>query len=177
MCVVHFVNAITALFRQELHFNISLCSRKMKFQKILFWLNLKLFKLQVALNRIHLRYAMSFLPVARSSATLDYFYALQADGTDLLGDDRTEIVAMDLGLKETLFHEYLMEDAVYLLIALIFISLTILIYTQSMFITIATLLAITYALSLAYFIYTFVCGIKFFPFMNVLAAVIAIGKS
>mgnify|MGYP002043573017 FL=1 len=133
--------------------------------------------MQVALDRIHLRYAMSFLPVARSSATLDYFYALQADGTDLLGDDRTEIVAMDLGLKETLFHEYLMEDAIYLLIALIFISLTILIYTQSMFITISTLLAITYALSLAYFIYTFICGIKFFPFMNVLAAVIAIGKA
>ena len=68
---------------------------------------------------------MSFLPVARSSATLDYYYALQADNGDLLGDDRTEIVAMDLGLKETLFHEYLMEDAVYLLIAMIFISIAI----------------------------------------------------
>ena len=119
---------------------------------------------------------MSFLPVARSSATLDYYYALQADSGDLLGDDRTEIVGMDLGLKETLFHEYLMEDAIYLLLAMIFISIAILVYTQSMFITIATLLAITYALSLAYFIYTFICGIKFFPFMNVLAAVIAIGK-
>ncbi len=120
---------------------------------------------------------MSFLPVARSSATLDYFSALNADRAGLIGDDRTEIVAMDLGLKETLFNEYMVEDAVYLGLALALISLAILFYTQSVFITIATLLAITYALALAYFIYTFVCGIKFFPFMNVLAAVIAIGKT
>lgn len=118
---------------------------------------------------------MSFLPVARSSATLDYFHALNTD-TTMIGDDRTEIVAMDLGLKDTLFNEYLIEDAIYLVLALTLISLAILAYTRSVFITIATLLAITYALALAYFIYTFVCGIKFFPFMNVLAAVIAIGE-
>ena len=84
---------------------------------------------------------------------------------------------MDLGLKETLFSEYLIEDALYMAFALVLISLSILCYTQSMFITIATLLAIIYALSLAYFIYTFIFGIKFFPFMNILAVVIAIGKS
>lgn len=138
----------------------------------------KLCFLQVALNRTHLRYVMSFLPVARSSATLDYFHALDTDNQGgLIGDDRTEIVAMDLGLKDTLFNEYLMEDAIYLVLALTLISVAILAYTQSLFITIATLLAISYALALAYFIYTFVCGIKFFPFMNVLAAVIAIGES
>ena len=91
-------------------------------------------------------------------------------------NSRTEIVAMDLGLKETLFSEYLIEDALYMAFALVLISLSILLYTQSMFITIATLLAIIYALSLAYFIYTFIFGIKFFPFMNILAVVIAIGK-
>ena len=124
---------------------------------------------------------MSFLPVARSSATLDYFYALKtSEGNDVtgnIGDDRTEVVAMDLGLKDTLFNEYLIEDAIYLAIALTFICLAILAYTQSVFITVATLLAIIYALALAYFIYTFICGISFFPFMNILAAVIVIGKS
>ena len=118
---------------------------------------------------------MSFLPVARSSATLEYFHALNTQN-QIIGDDRTEIVAMDLGLKETLFNEYLIEDAIYLVVALILICLAILLYTQSLFMTIATLLAITYALALAYFIYTFICGIKFFPFMNVLAVVIAIGE-
>ena len=72
---------------------------------------------------------MSFLPVARSSATLDYFYALNAqDPGDLIGDERTEIVAMDLGLKDTLFNEYLIEDAIYLVLALTFISLAILVF-------------------------------------------------
>jgi hypothetical protein len=88
-----------------------------------------LFLFQVALNKTHLRYVMSFLPVARSSATLDYFYALNAqDPGDLIGDDRTEIVAMDLGLKDTLFNEYLIEDAIYLVLALTFISLAILVF-------------------------------------------------
>ena len=72
---------------------------------------------------------MSFLLVARSSATLDYFYALNAqDPGDLIGDERTEIVAMDLGLKDTLFNEYLIEDAIYLVLALTFISLAILVF-------------------------------------------------
>jgi predicted RND superfamily exporter protein len=118
---------------------------------------------------------MSFLPVARSSATLEYFHALQTGSGTQIGDDRTEIIAMDLGLKETLFNEYLFEDSIYLGIALLLISLAILFYTQSVFITLSTLLAITYSLAWAYFIYTFILGIKFFPFMNILAAVIAIG--
>ena len=135
--------------------------------------------LQVASNNTHLRYVMSFLPIARSSATLDYYHTVlnTRDETAVsLGDSRTEIVAMDLGLKEVLFSEYLIEDALYMACALILISLAILAYTRSMFITVATLLAIIYALSLAYFIYTFICGIKFFPFMNMLAVVIAIGN-
>ena len=135
--------------------------------------------LQVASNNTHLRYVMSFLPIARSSATLDYYHTVlnTRDETAVsLGDSRTEIVAMDLGLKEVLFSEYLIEDALYMAVALILISLAILAYTRSMFITVATLLAIIYALSLAYFIYTFICGIKFFPFMNMLAVVIAIGN-
>ena len=110
---------------------------------------------------------------------MDYYHTVlnTLDETAVsLGDSRTEIVAMDLGLKEVLFSEYLIEDALYMAFALILISLAILAYTRSMFITVATLLAIIYALSLAYFIYTFICGIKFFPFMNMLAVVIAIGN-
>ena len=36
-------------------------------------------------------------------------------------------------------------------------------------------MAIAYSLSCAYFVYTFVFRIKFFPFMNVLTGVIAVG--
>jgi predicted RND superfamily exporter protein len=44
-----------------------------------------------------------------------------------------------------------------------------------LFLTFTTFISILYTLSLAYFFYTFVCGVAFFPFMNVLATVIAIG--
>ncbi len=137
----------------------------------------------MAANATHLTYVMSFLPVARSSATLDYFHALKTEdprrsgsGSSPIGDGRTEVVAMDLGLKETLFNQYLLEDALYLLLALLLIAITILLYSQSIFLTVSTLLGIVYALAFAYFTYTFIFGIRFFPFMNVLAAVIAIGK-
>ena len=69
-----------------------------------------------------------------------------------------------------------MEDAVYLLLAGGLIALAILAYTRSIFLTLTTLTSILYTLSLAYFFYTFVFGVAFFPFMNDLATVIAIGK-
>lgn len=80
------------------------------------------------------------------------------------------------GLKDTLFDEYLLEDAVYLGVAGGLIVLAILAYTQSFFLTLTTTLSIVFSLSLAYFLYSIIFGIDFFPFMNILAAVIAIGK-
>ena len=162
---------------------------------------------------------MSFLPLARGSATLEYYYTITdaqnprnpfkqskrgRDGNTNIGDGYTTIVAMDLGLyflktnvfdiniiqicsqyfssfiftgiKDALFNKYMMEDAVYLLLAGGLIALAILAYTRSIFLTLTTLTSILYTLSLAYFFYTFVFGVAFFPFMNVLATVIAIGK-
>jgi hypothetical protein len=71
---------------------------------------------------------------------------------------------------------YLFSDAVYLLVASVLIFLCILAFTQSFFLTAATAISIVYSLGLAYAIYSVVLGIKFFPFMNILAAVIAIGE-
>ena len=93
----------------------------------------------------------------------------------VISDGKTQVIAMDLGLKDSLFNEYLVQDAAYLLLGFFLISLTILSYTRSLFITFASIMSIVYALTLAYFIYTFVFMVSFFPFMNVLAAVIAIG--
>ena len=40
----------------------------------------------------------------------------------------------------------------------------------------ATVVSIAFSLGLAYALYTLVLRIKFFPFMNILASVIAVGK-
>ena len=48
-------------------------------------------------------------------------------------------------------------------------------YTCSLTLTLAALSSILASLGLAYFTYTFVLRLTFFPFMNILAAVIALG--
>ena len=116
---------------------------------------------------------MSFLPLARSSATLEYYTAVTKDP---ISDGRTKVVAMDLGLKETLFNQYLLSDASFLGLAGILICVCILVFTQSFFLTLATVCAVVFALGLAYAVYSFVFLIDFFPFMNVLAVIIAVGK-
>ena len=47
--------------------------------------------------------------------------------------------------------------------------------SQSFFLTLATAASIAFSLGLAYALYTLVLRIKFFPFMNILASVIAVG--
>ena len=79
------------------------------------------------------------------------------------------------GLKDALFNSYLLEDASYLLFSLVLITLLVWAYTASLTITIASLSSIAASLGLAFFTYTFVLRLTFFPFMNVLAAVIALG--
>lgn len=130
-----------------------------------------------SLNSTRLRWSVSFLPLARSSATLDYYFAITEESrTDgAIADGVTKVVAMDLGLKNTLFDLYLFSDAVCLVVAAVLILACILAFTQSFFLSLATTVSIAFSLGLAYAIYTLVLQIKFFPFMNILASVIAVG--
>ena len=55
---------------------------------------------QDSLNSTRLRWSVSFLPLARSSATLDYYFAVteeSGDGDGAIADGVTKVVAMDLG--------------------------------------------------------------------------------
>ncbi len=128
---------------------------------------------QVRLRDRRLTSAVSFLPVARSSATLDLFLTVTADGP--IRDGRTEVVAMDLGVKDALFDLYLLSDARLLVVALGLIVLCVLAFTQSFFLTLLTGLTVVFSLGSAAFLYHFVLRVDFFPFMNVLAVVIAVG--
>ncbi len=78
-------------------------------------------------------------------------------------------------MKDTLFSEYLLSDARLLIVALALIVLCVLAFTHSFFLTLLTALTVVFSLGLATFIYHFVLRIEFFPFMNVLAVVIAVG--
>lgn len=82
---------------------------------------------------------------------------------------------MDMGLKNALFDKYLIIDGWLIGMGCLFILLCMWIYTKSFFITLMTLIAIIFSLGIAYFIYTLLLELPFFPFMNLLAVVVLVG--
>lgn len=124
-------------------------------------------------QNLTLQSAMLFLPIAASSATLDFYKAIEND--DLMyGNFRVQ--GMQLGLKSTLFDRLLVSDSSLVLVGFIFVTLCIWTYTGSIVLTITTIFAVLFSLGISYAIYTLVLRIQFFPFMNLLAIVVAVGK-
>lgn len=89
------------------------------------------------------------------------------------------VAAFDLGeeFKNELFNELLLADHWLIALGFVFVIACMWIYTSSIFITIMTVVAVLFSLGVAYFWYVFVLQISFFPFMNLLAIVVIIGKS
>lgn len=115
---------------------------------------------------------MLFLPIAASSATLNFYKAI--DNDDLIyGNFRVQ--GMQLGLKSTLFDRVLLSDSSLVLAGFIFVTFCIWAYTGSIILTIATIFAVLFSLGISYAMYTLVLNIQFFPFMNLLAIVVAVG--
>ncbi|KZC07514.1 Protein dispatched [Dufourea novaeangliae] len=119
-----------------------------------------------------LKYAMIFLPIAASSATLDFYSGLNNGG---LSYGKFCVKGMQLGLKTTLFDRLLVSDSILLLIGFAFVTICIWAYTGSLFLTATTIIAVIFSLGISYAFYTLVLHIKFFPFMNLLAIVVAVG--
>lgn len=121
----------------------------------------------------HLKYAAMFLPVARSTALLPYYRSLR--DLQLPGNSSVRLAGMDLGLKEALFNEYVIRDSALLCIGAALVCLLMWWYTASIFLTFMSVTAVFLSLAVAYTIYSFVFELDFFPFMNLLAAVILVG--
>lgn len=93
-----------------------------------------------------------------------------------LKNDLVQVAAMDLGLKNTLFDACLLYDGWLVALGGLFVMICMWLYTSSMFLTLMTCIAVIFSLGLAYFIYILVFEMTFFPFMNLLAIVVIIGK-
>ncbi|XP_076292397.1 protein dispatched isoform X2 [Lasioglossum baleicum] len=119
-----------------------------------------------------LKYAMIFLPIAASSATLDFYKELNNGG---LSYGKFGVKGMELGLKSTLFDQLLVSDSILLLTGFAFVTICIWAYTGSLFLTATTIIAVIFSLGISYAFYTLVLHIQFFPFMNLLAIVVAVG--
>lgn len=117
--------------------------------------------------------AMLFLPIAASSATLEFYRGLNQPG---LTYGKFRVQGMELGLKSTHFDRLLVSDSCLLLAGFAFVTICIWAYTGSVILTVTTILAVIFSLGISYAIYTLILRINFFPFMNLLAIVVAVGK-
>lgn len=79
-------------------------------------------------------------------------------------------------MKNALFDEYLIGDGWLIALGGLFIIVSMWLYTSSILITLMTVVAIIFSLGIAYFIYTVIFNLEFFPFMNLLAVVVVVGK-
>lgn len=120
----------------------------------------------------HLNASMIFVPIARSTKALPFYYDLMKEK---LENDQVSIVAMDMGLKNALFDECLFADGWLIGMGGFFVITCMLVYTASLFITVMTVVAVLFSLGIAYFVYTFVYELTFFPFMNLLAVIVVVG--
>ncbi|XP_012280511.1 protein dispatched [Orussus abietinus] len=123
-------------------------------------------------SNVTLRTAMLFLPIAASSASLNFYRELNVEA---LTYGKFRVLGMQLGLKSTLFDRLLMSDSRLVLAGFAFVTVCIWAYTGSFLLTTSTILAVLFSLGISYALYTLILRIAFFPFMNLLAIVVAVG--
>lgn len=116
---------------------------------------------------------MLYLPLAKSTKILPFYYEIK----QFTPTEDISIVAMDMGLKNALFDELLIYDSWLIGFGSFSILLCILVYTNSIIITMSTVFADFAAISIAYFVYQFVFQLPYFPFMNLLAIIIIVGTN
>lgn len=115
---------------------------------------------------------MIFLPIARSTKAMEFYHSLRQEN---LENVLVAVVAMDLGLKNALFDECLLRDGWLVGLGGIFVVISMWLYTKSLFVTLMTVVAVIFSLGIAYFIYTLIFELSFFPFMNLLAVIVVVG--
>ncbi|GJQ67819.1 putative hedgehog receptor [Trypoxylus dichotomus] len=119
-----------------------------------------------------LKETIIFIPLACSTAILPFYHELEKYNLDYGG---ISVVAMELGVKSALFDEYLIRDTWLMSFGGIFVLVCMWLYTGSLFLTVMTIIAIVFSLGISYFMYTLVLELHFFPFMNLLTTVVAVG--
>lgn len=117
---------------------------------------------------------MIFLPLACSTAMLPYYHEIEKIDLEYEG---ISVVAMEFGIKNALFDECLLRDAWLMTFGGLFVLFCMWLYTGSLFLTFMTIIAIIFSLGISYFLYMLVFELNFFPFMNLLATVVAVGKN
>lgn len=92
----------------------------------------------------------------------------------LLKIETLKLTSAELGLKNELFLDFLIDDTRFGVLAFLLVLLCVYLYTGALLFTLVTLLSVFMSLGVAYFFYT-VLFRQFFPFANLLTMVLMIG--
>lgn len=111
--------------------------------------------------------------MAKSTKILPYYYDTISE---IRHNEIVSVVAIDMGLKNALFDDLLFYDSWLIGLGAMCILYCILIYTNSILITISTVIANILSVGVAFFVYQVVLQLPYFPFMNLLAIIIIVGK-
>ncbi|XP_072043684.1 protein dispatched homolog 1-like [Amphiura filiformis] len=90
-------------------------------------------------------------------------------------DQYVTLKAIDFQIKFDLFDIFLFSDVLYIGIGMFFVVLILLSYTRSILITLAAIVNFELSLLMAHFFYFLIFRRAFFPFVNIVAAVLVIG--
>ncbi len=95
------------------------------------------------------------------------------DGKDLRGD-QISCPAMDLRISQQVFNAYVLGDLPWYALAMGLVVAVLLIYLQSLVLTVTLVINVIFTISVSYFCYFFLFRLAFFPFMNLLAGLLLI---
>lgn len=110
--------------------------------------------------------------MAKTTKILPYYYDSKPT---IENNEVISVVASDMGLKNELFDDLLFTDALLIGFGAIGVLKCILIYTNSILITVSMVVANVLSIGVAYFVYKVVFQLSYFPFMNLLAIVVIVG--
>ena len=121
----------------------------------------------------HLSYAITVLPlVSIHTASLPVYDELD---WNLLSAHEVRVAALKFDIKEEIFSRHIFADMVFAGVGAVLLFLLVLVYVKSLFITLMTFIAVGNSLIIAYLLYTYLFGIRFFPFINLLTVIILLG--
>ena len=119
-------------------------------------------------------YVAAFLPAFKFDDDLvPLFYAKFNDQPA----SEVSIYSVDFGINDLVFADVLSSDSIYPLIAMGVVGLILLLYTESLFVSLMSFISTASSMLCAYFLYKVLFGFNFFPFMNLAAVMVMIGMS
>ena len=151
------------------------CTRFNAVYNILHYLTDKSFLADEPNPSTFLRYSLLLVPVKESKDFQVDIYKSRLSGSDL-SDGDVEVSGYEMSkLKYAIFNEKMIIDLYLAAIAMVIVMMILWVYTRSLIITSLVGLIVVSSLIIAYFIYTKVLAMQFFPFLNILTSVFLVG--